>query len=1100
MNALVPALAALAALAVAPRPTLDAVQAALVRQRDALWAEANAHAAAGRDGQAHAAALRVLDLEKRVFGPRHPECDGTQYFLAGIDERAGRWDDAVARHREVVAGWAVLGLEGNGSLAEARVRLADAVARPGLSPAQRRDAAESERLSAEVKALRTGKEPAKAVPLARRGLELAERSLGPGHWATARARGQLALLLTMTGKYAEAQALFENAIAVLGEQLGDGHDETVNALNGLSSLYQLMGDGRKALPLTRRVLAGCRRILSPADPRIYDVAARLAVLLRDTGLLAEALPLFGRVLAYRREVFGPRSAGVGEALVDIAHVHFVAGRFARAEAVCREGLAVQRAALGPRHPLTATAMSNLAGTLLALGRHEEAMAVARQALKAHRDGEGVRTSHYAFALNTLGLIHKDTGAYDEAARLFRQALDAHKAARGEGHPESVVFLNNLGVALSEAAARDDTRRDDLLHEALALAGRVSRIIRASVGPEHHLYATSLNNLATQLNEMGDAHRADVLLGQAVRLTAAAFGERHPAYATYLKNAAAVRGDVGMARRALALHRDLLGERHPQYAAALHTLAAVLARRGDLVAAREAAGRALAATFTNLRDDAAVQSDRQLLAAAATRRHHLHLRLSLRDAGGYGDVVAWKGAALLGQQERRLFARLAADPAAKEAAARLGDATRRLAMLAASPSATRAALDALTLEQSEAQAELSRLSAGFRKERAEQLPTPEAVARALPDGAALVDYFAYTRFHARGEVRGEEHLAAFVSRKGRGVVRIDLGPSMPGRRAADAWREAITRGGGGEDEAARLHAIVWKPLLKHLEGVKSVLVCPDGALARVPFAALPGSKAGTYLLEEMPVSVVPSPRTLFRAAEAAPANASLLTVGGVEFGKGWAALPATASEARGVEGSFRAFFPRGSVTALTGRGAAREPAARAMEKHPYVHLATHGYFAEKEGRDPLLSGGIVLAGDAVLTALEVAELDLSRCRLAVLSACETGLGKDAAGEGLLGLQRAFQVAGAGSVVASLWKVPDGATAALMERFYANLWRRGMTRAEALREAQLFVLNHGRRHPEVVRGLTLPSGTTTMKPKDGRTPPFHWAAWALSGDWR
>src|SRR5512135_3798916 len=95
-------------------------------------------------------------------------------------------------------------------------------------------------------------------------------------------------------------------------------------------------------------------------------------------------------------------------------------------------------------------------------------------------------------------------------------------------------------------------------------------------------------------------------------------------------------------------------------------------------------------------------------------------------------------------------------------------------------------------------------------------------------------------------------------------------------------------------------------------------------------------------------------------------------------------------------------------------------------------------------------------DGILTALEVAELDLSGVALAVLSACETGLGEVAGGEGLLGLQRAFQVAGAKLVVASLWSVGDEPTRVLMGRFYDNLWRKGLTPRAALREAQLYML--------------------------------------------
>ena len=113
------------------------------------------------------------------------------------------------------------------------------------------------------------------------------------------------------------------------------------------------------------------------------------------------------------------------------------------------------------------------------------------------------------------------------------------------------------------------------------------------------------------------------------------------------------------------------------------------------------------------------------------------------------------------------------------------------------------------------------------------------------------------------------------------------------------------------------------------------------------------------------------------------------------------------------------------------------------------------------------------------------------QLVVLSACETGLGQSAGGEGLLGLQRAFQAAGARTVVASLWKVPDAATRDLMERFYDNLWNKEMGKLESLREAQLWLLRE-----RGARGLDLIPSTTQPK----RLPAYYWAAFVLSGDWR
>jgi CHAT domain-containing protein len=134
----------------------------------------------------------------------------------------------------------------------------------------------------------------------------------------------------------------------------------------------------------------------------------------------------------------------------------------------------------------------------------------------------------------------------------------------------------------------------------------------------------------------------------------------------------------------------------------------------------------------------------------------------------------------------------------------------------------------------------------------------------------------------------------------------------------------------------------------------------------------------------------------------------------------------------------------------------------------------------------------------LTALEVGELDLTQVRLAVLSACETGLGETAGGEGVLGLQRAFQVAGAKTVFSTLWSIPDEATQVLMARFYDNLWSKKMGKLQALHEAQLWMLREGRTHPGVQRGVVREDEPETKR--NGRLPPYYWAAFVLSGDWR
>jgi CHAT domain-containing protein len=140
----------------------------------------------------------------------------------------------------------------------------------------------------------------------------------------------------------------------------------------------------------------------------------------------------------------------------------------------------------------------------------------------------------------------------------------------------------------------------------------------------------------------------------------------------------------------------------------------------------------------------------------------------------------------------------------------------------------------------------------------------------------------------------------------------------------------------------------------------------------------------------------------------------------------------------------------------------------------------------------------------LTALEVADLDFSSARLVVLSACDTGLASGQSGDGVLGMQRAFQLAGARTCVAALWKVDDDATRTLMDHFYRGLWVEGASPLEAMRQAQLTLLREYRYDPSK---LTLVRGKGGERPLQGakeprspKLPPAYWAAFTLSGDWR
>jgi len=287
-------------------------------------------------------------------------------------------------------------------------------------------------------------------------------------------------------------------------------------------------------------------------------------------------------------------------------------------------------------------------------------------------------------------------------------------------------------------------------------------------------------------------------------------------------------------------------------------------------------------------------------------------------------------------------------------------------------------------------------------------------------------------------------------------------------------------------------------------------------------------------DEPPVPLVPQSGTALLASTSTRAGA----FGGDRLKV--TPLPGTRQESDEVSQLFRAIGPGRSGAGevrISGSQATKPQVRAAMPEKAYLHLATHGYFAtpqyasalapgalkvaarsadgtdhsEVHGLYPGLLSGLVWAGanqpetdpvtggvdvgGRMMTAEEVAGLDLNGCELAVLSACETGRGQVAGGEGVLGLQRAFHEGGARRVVASLWKVDDEATRALMARFYTFLWRDQLDPLQALHAAQLELLR-GQIDQGPNRGLGVPEASQAIR--SGRlTHPRLWAAWVISG---
>jgi tetratricopeptide (TPR) repeat protein/CHAT domain-containing protein len=1127
----------------------------------------------------------------------------------GADESVRREDLPTARkaRQEILALQTELHGAKQWQTTDARVALAHLDRLAAFKPEQRRRLAEADRLDQSLKDIRQDYGPnvddrsnekqqlppgaiatrdryKKVLPLALQALAIRKEILGEKDPGYATSLCNLAVLHHLMGDGAQAEPLYRKVLTIRRDTLGEEHPQYASALNDLGalcverSLTPNAHDYADAETMLRRASDLLKTIVGEKHGSYISSLYNLGALYFKTGEYNKAKPLLRQALKLREQVMTEaksREDGLGE---------------------LRKDLGMNKAVEGASDWFYAKIVGTLGALYAETGDYAAAEPLYRRALEVEKRVHGETSAEYARSMNDLAVLYSHTGDFPRAEALYRLAIQIDRQMHASGLP-SYGLLNNLGRLYYEM--RNYREAESTYQQAL-------ESYRKTHGEKAADDGDLLDNLALCYTAMGDYARAEPLYRQALKIKKHDQGEKHPRYAFSLNNLAYLHQKIGdyataepLYRQALEVYRPTLGEKHPEYSLTLYNLAQLYWEMGVGDKAEPLMRQALEAAATNLELAATVQSQRQQIGMAQTLRSRLDDYLSLLgtvDQGGetaYRHVLAWKGSALLRQRRIRLVRHDKEMEAARVMDVVNNEHGKPVALFSSLSSKynelerianwlsrilfapaeaqpqfedRRRLIQELTEAKERLEGELAAYSAWIRKVPETARLTPAQLQASLPPETVLVDLLEYTHSspaQAKGKWSFEPRLAAFVVRRDQPIQRLDLGPVQPIANAVDAWRKSFDQIGNGKSvtPGADLRRLVWAPLEGCINGARVVLFSPDGPLARIPLAALPGKEPGSYLVEERAVVVVPVPQLLLEllAPVTAPqSEPTLLLVGDVAYdaspgtsdtaaparsaprgdpnqgGPKWPPLAHSQGEIAAIKSAFQDRYRHGAVTLLRQAGPTVREVCKQAPKHRYLHFATHGFFAPPQLRSELASSskeraqvgdlfarrgvsdfhpgllsGIVLAGanqapapdqdDGILTALEVAGLDLAGVELATLSACDTNLGESAGGEGLLGLQRAFQEAGARTVVATMWDVEDESARMLMERFYDNLWQKGMGRLAALREAQLWMLHVDVPPQRAERGITPLDGD----PGAGRSrlaSPRHWAAFVLSGDWR
>lgn len=892
----------------------------------------------------------------------------------------------------------------------------------------------------------------------------------------------LGMLYRAAGLHDQAEDSYQQALSIRETDLGREHPDTASILNNQAELYRSVGKLDKAEPLYRQALAVYVNSLGSEHLLAANIRNNLAALYKSKGDYRQAESLFKSALKTYEKILGAKHIDTARVLNNLAELYCAMADFAQAEPLFERALSIYRQSGDGEQAGSAAVLNNLAGMYSAMGDYSRAESLYKHSLAIHERIFGEQHRLTANSLNNLAAMYQSMGDFIKAEPLLLRALSIYPRSLGDFHPEIAKTLNNLAELYR--AVGDYPQAESLFKRSLAMYEQI-------LGEGHIDMATPLNNLAELYWLMGDFSKAEPFYLRNLGICENVLGAEHPQTVQALHNLAMAQAANGrdslafqLFQRGLAAQRRIIenvftvaGEAQKlrfiqQSAWGYHGFLSLIQRKfaGDQLALRAGLD--------------AVLSRKGIVFDSQARQSEA--------MAGFADADAI-----------RIWTRLSEDRV--ELANLLQAGEGRL-----SAAAYRAKLESLNSGIETHEANLAAKNALIGAVFPRQGLSAEQLAASLPGGAMLAEFVRISDVDWRtGRFLPSQRYLAFLLHPDQHVDLVDLGDAD---RIDGSIRRFLAELGQSQSiyaeakAGSELYRQVWAPIKPYVADSGRVFVSPDGVLNMLPFAAI-NQPGGKYLVEDFEFIYLNSGRDLaagsqfspgldlFLAAnpEFDPQKAAAAPLRSVSPGKAdglrFHPLPGTAVEAATLPD----LLPGDNRVVLTATDATE--AAVLAVKHPKVlHLATHGFFlpdlpAEKslgQGQglrtermpeannayeNPLVRSGLAFAGanvaeqkdgkdDGLLTALEVAGMDLHGTDLVTLSACDTALGEVKAGEGVFGLRRAFALAGARHLMMSLWPVSDQITAQQMISFY-KLYGNGASPAKALRAAQLQTIAELRR---------------------------------------
>jgi len=917
-----------------------------------------------------------------------------------------------------------------------------------------------------------------ALPLFLESKYIYEKKYGTRHYNYAILLRHLSTLYQNTGNYAVAMPLIIESNTIIATVFGTENGNYANSLVELASFYSSFGNFSAALPLFIQSKEIYSKTYGKEHYLYANSLSSLGGIYCNLGNYDVALQLLLESKELFAKTVGKQHLFYANNLIQLALLYQNMGNYAAAQPLFEEAIEIRAEILGTQHPDYATGLNNFAIFYENMGNYDAATTLAIECVNIREKVLGTQHPDYAVSLNNLANLYQKIQDYAAALTLLLESKKIYEQTIGKQHPTYATILNNLASTYESMGSFD---------AALPIFIECKDIRAKILGTQHPDYALSLNNLALLYKSMGNYNEALPLLFECKEIWAKTIGSGHPYYATSLNNIASVyqnmKNEAAAEPFLLEANQNLTNQIRQNFSFLtekekedfMNTINKYFQVYHSFVFDRKTENPAMVEMSYN----------NELALKGIILQSAVAMQNAVMNSGNEELIQNFKKLIEVKEALGKLY---------------LLPTNERWANTDSLEAVANNLEKNLMRESSEFNQFNTKLNITWKEVQNKLNPNEVAIEFAsfkYYNGKRWTDSTFYCALVLRKNYTypkmiflfEQKELDTLLNYAGENITLLYAQPENDGFEDINP------------PQGDKLYHVIWQNIDSLVNDCETIYISPAGLLNKISFGAIPYLPTNQLLSEKYNIHYLSSSRNIVTPSDSILNLSSVALYGGIQYNLdttqwrevvyrnyqepnetnstifyladnqtrgGWNYLPGTLAEV----GNIKKTVPQNAtIRYYTGENATEESfkGLEAGNSPQIIHIATHGfYYPNIESRpendflmndqqftnspNPMFRSGLLFAGgallfenkpipenveDGVLTAYELSKLYFPNTRLAVLSACQTGLGDVLGSEGVFGMQRALKMVGVDFIILSLWKVPDAQTQEMMTVFYEQL---------------------------------------------------------------